>query len=49
VAFDKASDLDNTSLMQKVGEIITEMHEDGTLSEFSMNWFGEDLTKDPTK
>ena len=49
VAFDKASELDNTSLVQKVGEIIAEMHEDGTLSEFSMNWFGEDLTKDPTK
>ena len=49
VAFDKASDLDNTSLVQKVGEIIAAMHEDGTLSEFSMNWFGEDLTKDPTK
>lgn len=49
VAFDKASDLDNTSLVQKVGEIIAAMHEDGTLSELSMNWFGEDLTKDPTK
>lgn len=49
VGFDKASELDNTSLVAAVGEIIAEMHEDGTLSEFSMTWFGEDITLDPTK
>ena len=48
-AFDRASAKDPTSLVAKVGEIIAEMHADGTLSGFSMTWFGEDLTKDPTK
>lgn len=49
VAFDKNSELDNARLVERVGEIIAEMHEDGTLSELSMEWFGEDLTEDPTQ
>lgn len=49
VAFDRASAKDATSLVAKVGEIIAEMHADGTLSGFSTEWFGEDLTEDPTK
>lgn len=49
VAFDRASEKDPTSLVAKVGEIIAEMHADGTLTGFSMEWFGEDLTADPTK
>jgi polar amino acid transport system substrate-binding protein len=49
VAFDSNSELDNTSLVNRVSEIIAEMHEDGTLSALSMEWFGEDLTADPTK
>ncbi|MCB8982002.1 MAG: transporter substrate-binding domain-containing protein [Ardenticatenaceae bacterium] len=49
VAFDKSSELDDTSLVQRVGEIIAEMHDDGTLSELSMKWFSEDLTMDPTQ
>lgn len=49
VAFDRASEKDPTSLVARVGEIIAEMHADGTLSGFSMEWFGEDLTQDPTK
>ncbi|MBX3053059.1 MAG: transporter substrate-binding domain-containing protein [Caldilineaceae bacterium] len=49
VAFDRASEKDPTSLVAKVGEIIAEMHADGTLSGFSTTWFGEDLTQDPTK
>ncbi|MBI3960931.1 MAG: transporter substrate-binding domain-containing protein, partial [Chloroflexi bacterium] len=49
VAFDRAGEKDPTSLVAKVGEIIAAMHADGTLSGFSMNWFGEDLTVDPTK
>jgi len=49
VAFDRASEKDPASLVAKVGEIIAEMHADGTLSGFSMDWFGEDLTVDPTK
>ena len=48
-AFDKSSSLDNSSLVKRVNEIIAEMHADGTLRGFSMNWFGEDLTEDPTK
>jgi polar amino acid transport system substrate-binding protein len=49
VAFDRASVKDSASLVAKVGEIIAEMHADGTLSGFSNEWFGTDLTQDPTK
>lgn len=44
VAFDKASTLDGTSLLERVSEIVDEMHADGTLSELSMKWFGVDFT-----
>ncbi|MCA9920288.1 MAG: transporter substrate-binding domain-containing protein [Anaerolineales bacterium] len=49
VAFDKSSELNNTSLVNRVSEIVAEMHDDGTLSELSMKWFSEDLTQDPTQ
>lgn len=49
VAFDKSSELSNDSLVERVGEIIAEMHDDGTLTELSMKWFSEDLTMDPTQ
>lgn len=49
VSFDRNASKDATSLVQKVGGIIDSMHEDGTLSALSMEWFGEDLTVDPTK
>ena len=49
VAFDKSASRDVTSLVEKVSGIIADMHEDGTLSGLSMEWFGEDLTTDPTK
>lgn len=49
VAFDKNSSLDNSTLVARVSEIIAEMHADGTLSRLSLQWFGEDLTVDPTK
>lgn len=49
VAFDKNGELDNSSLVTRVGEIIAEMHADGTLSDLSMQWFGEDITTDPTQ
>jgi polar amino acid transport system substrate-binding protein len=45
VAFDKAAPLDPTSLVEAVSTIIEEMHADGTLTELSMKWYGEDLTK----
>jgi ABC-type amino acid transport substrate-binding protein len=42
-AFDKGVE-DNDSLVAAVDTILGEMHEDGTLTELSMKWFGEDLT-----
>ncbi|HEX9124240.1 MAG TPA: transporter substrate-binding domain-containing protein [Actinomycetota bacterium] len=44
VAFDRESALDATALVQKVSDIITQMHEDGTLSQLSQKWYNEDLT-----
>ena len=48
VAFDKSSELDNASAVQRVGEIIQAMHDDGTLRELSMKWFAADLTAAPS-
>lgn len=47
-AFDKSGP-DNSALRQRVGEIIQEMRDDGTLRDLSIKWFGEDLTQDPTQ
>jgi polar amino acid transport system substrate-binding protein len=44
VAFDKSAPLDDASLLQKVSDIVDEMHADGTLSDLSMQWFGVDYT-----
>ena len=44
VAIDKESDLDQASLVTAVSSIVEELHADGTLSDLSMEWFGEDLT-----
>ena len=44
VAFDKASQLDPSSLLEEVSAIVDEMHADGTLSDLSMQWFGVDFT-----
>lgn len=45
VAFDRGVQ-DNDSLVQRVDEIIGEMHEDGTLTALSEKWYGgTDLTK----
>ena len=44
VAFDKSSELDQTSLVEAVSGIIEDMHADGTLSELSTTTYGEDLT-----
>lgn len=49
VAFDKSSEVSNAALVERVSEIITEMHEDGTLRDLSMKWFGADLTADPSQ
>jgi polar amino acid transport system substrate-binding protein len=48
VAFDKSSELDSTSLVEAVSGIVEEMHSDGTLSDLSMEWYGEDITIDPS-
>jgi polar amino acid transport system substrate-binding protein len=44
VAIDKSSTLDPTSLVSKISQIVQQMHQDGTLSQLSRNWYGEDLT-----
>ncbi len=44
VAFDKNSPIDNTSLVADVSAIVDEMHADGTLTELSIKWYGEDIT-----
>jgi polar amino acid transport system substrate-binding protein len=46
-AIDKSAPLDQTTFVAKVSEIIDEMHQDGTLTELSMKWYGEDLTANP--
>lgn len=46
-ALDKSSSLPTASLLAEVNRIITQMHSDGTLSELSLKWFGEDLTQAP--
>lgn len=44
VAIDRSSELDPTSLVERISEIVNEMHDDGTLSELSEKWYGADLT-----
>ncbi len=45
IGFDKSSDPSSESLYEAVDQIVAEMHEDGTLSEFSKEWYGgEDFT-----
>ena len=44
VAVDRKSELDPTSLVDRISEIVDEMHEDGTLSELSQKWYATDLT-----
>jgi polar amino acid transport system substrate-binding protein len=38
---------DPSDFVARVSQIIDDMHADGTLSQFSMKWFNEDLTKPP--
>jgi polar amino acid transport system substrate-binding protein len=45
IAFDKASPVDNQSLVDAVSDIVEEMHSDGTLTELSMKWYDSDLTQ----
>ncbi len=47
VAIDRSSQLDPTSLVEKISEIVDEMHADGTLTELSEKWYGVDITGGP--
>ena len=44
VGFDKSSDPSSESLSEAVNTIVQEMHEDGTLTRLSEEWYGLDLT-----
>jgi polar amino acid transport system substrate-binding protein len=44
VAIDRSSQLDPESLVDRISEIVDEMHDDGTLTELSKKWYGVDLT-----
>jgi polar amino acid transport system substrate-binding protein len=44
VGFDKSSDPSSTSLYEAVDAIVADMHEDGTLTSMSEEWYGLDLT-----
>ncbi len=43
-AADKGAPLPPDSFITKVSDIIIEMHSDGTLTQLSMKWYGEDLS-----
>jgi polar amino acid transport system substrate-binding protein len=47
VALDRNSQLDPQRLLDRISEIIEDMHEDGTLTELSEKWYGVDLTQGP--
>ena len=47
VAIDKAGPA-HEALLFEIDRIIGEMHEDGTLTALSEEWFGSDLTQDPS-
>jgi len=49
VAIDKSSSLDPVTLVDKVSEIVKEMHDDGTLTKLSQKWYGSDLTVKSTQ
>jgi polar amino acid transport system substrate-binding protein len=44
-AVDREAPSDPQPFVDRISEIIHEMHADGTLSELSMKWYGVDLTK----
>lgn len=45
VALDKKSPKDSKSLLDAITKAVNDMHADGTLSQSSLKWFGDDLTK----
>lgn len=40
---------DNEELLEKINKALKELHENGTLTEISKKYIGEDITKDPEK
>lgn len=44
IAIDKSTTLNTDSLLKLIDNTITAMHNDGTLSALSIQWFGQDLT-----
>lgn len=40
---------DNEELLDQINEALEKLHEDGTLTEISKKYIGEDITKDPEK
>lgn len=46
VAIDKGGP-PHAALLYEIDRILGEMHADGTLTELSMEWYGEDITQDP--
>jgi polar amino acid transport system substrate-binding protein len=44
VGFDKSSDPSSESLYEAVDQIVADMHDDGTLTALSEEWYGLDLT-----
>ena len=47
VAVDKSSELDPTSLVERISEIVREMHDDGTLEDLSAKWYSTNLSVAP--
>jgi polar amino acid transport system substrate-binding protein len=47
VATDKSAPLPDESLIDRLNQIITDMHQDGTLAELSLKWYKQDLTTNP--
>ena len=45
VAIDRQAPLDPAGLADEVSRIVDEMHSDGTLTELSMKWYGEDFSQ----
>ncbi len=40
---------ENEELLDQINEVLEKLHEDGTLTEISKKYIGEDITKDPEK
>ena len=47
-AIDKNSSYDTAAFIAAVSDAVTALHEDGSLSAYSLEWFGVDLTQDPS-